>query len=241
MSNLITFPSIFGNITLYKNDHAFVNVFLRGGYWEHTLITKLMDYIPQNGTILDIGSHCGTHSIAYANLRPAANIIAFEPQSKIREVLELNIKQNNIKNISVNPNACGHKQCSLNLAFDFTSDGYDKSITVDYNSSVGMNYGGIGLTNDPRGESVSVVTVDSLNLSDIIFIKIDVEGAEKMAVLGAKDTIKRCKPVMLIEESDKDVSGQFSELNGFNTEHFLKSLGYMRTDLGGCNYLYTLN
>jgi FkbM family methyltransferase len=240
MSNLITFPSIFGLITLYKNDSAFINVFTKGNYWEFSLIMKLVEYIPEFGTILDIGSHCGTHSLAYAKLRPKTNIISFEPQSKIREVLDINVKQNNITNIKINPNACGHKTCNIKLAFDFTSDGYDKSITINYNSHVGMNFGGIGLTNDPRGEEVNIITVDSLNLIDIVFIKIDVEGAEKMVIFGAKETIKRCKPVLLVEESDKDVSMQFSELNNFNTREFLTSIGYTREDLGESNFLYTL-
>jgi FkbM family methyltransferase len=241
MSNLITFPSIFGFITLYKNDNAFINVFTKGKYWEYSLIMKLINYIPEIGTILDIGGHCGTHCIAYANLFPKTNIITFEPQSKIREILDVNIRQNNITNIIVNPNACGHKPCTLRLAFDFSSDGYDKTITVNYNSEIGMNFGGIGLTNDPRGEEVNVITIDSLNLNDVVFIKIDVEGAEKMAVFGARETIKRCKPVLLVEESDKDVCMQFSELNNFNTETFLRSVGYTREDLGESNYLYTLS
>lgn len=44
-----------------------------------------------------------------------------------------------------------------------------------------------------------MVKVDALNFGRVDFIKIDVEGFEKEVLHGATDTIKRCRPQMLIE------------------------------------------
>lgn len=45
---------------------------------------------------------------------------------------------------------------------------------------------------------IDVITVDSLKLDDVSFIKFDVEGSELAAVEGAKDTINMCRPLMKI-------------------------------------------
>ena len=53
---------------------------------------------------------------------------------------------------------------------------------------------------------MQVLTLDTLGLERVDLIKLDVEGMEEEALEGAKETIKRCKPVMYIEtvKSDKE-------------------------------------
>ena len=48
-----------------------------------------------------------------------------------------------------------------------------------------------------KRESISTVTVDSIG-GHIHFIKLDVEGAEREALLGAKETIRRERPELLV-------------------------------------------
>jgi len=42
--------------------------------------------------------------------------------------------------------------------------------------------------------------IDDLNLSICDLIHLDIEGFEKFAILGAIDTIVKCKPVIVIED-----------------------------------------
>lgn len=46
---------------------------------------------------------------------------------------------------------------------------------------------------------VEAVTIDSFNHTDVDLIKLDLEGAELLALIGAMDTIKRCHPFLVIE------------------------------------------
>lgn len=48
------------------------------------------------------------------------------------------------------------------------------------------------------GKDIPVVMIDSLNL-DVDFIWLDLEGGETSALVGAKETIERCRPVIGFE------------------------------------------
>jgi hypothetical protein len=52
---------------------------------------------------------------------------------------------------------------------------------------------------DNRGP-LTVYTVDQFAFVDLDLLCLDVEGAELLALMGAEDTIARCKPVILYEE-----------------------------------------
>ena len=82
-----------------------------------------------------------------------------------------------------------------------------------YNAALGK-YNGVAhmertageTANDNRGAyfmrpggSIPIMTIDSLDLKpDLIYL--DIEGAEYMALEGAVDTIRRCKPVIGVED-----------------------------------------
>jgi FkbM family methyltransferase len=241
--NYRQFTTPLGKFYVHPADSAFVSTMSRGVAWEHTIISTVLASIPASGTILDIGGHIGTHSIPYALARPDCRIHTFEPQSAIRDILLKNVEANNLTNIQVHPFGLGHGEIQTHLAHDFTSDGYPSYLTVDYKSARPVNFGGLGITKkDTRGEAVTIHSVDSLHLDNVVYMKIDVEGAETLVVYGARNTIQTQKPVLLVEQSDKNVTSQFydeaPELRDFDVTTYLQSLGYSRTDLGSCNFLY---
>lgn len=60
-------------------------------------------------------------------------------------------------------------------------------------------HGGRNGSADEKGVIVKCATVDSiLDGNDVTYIKFDIEGFESAALDGATETIKRCKPKMLI-------------------------------------------
>lgn len=67
------------------------------------------------------------------------------------------------------------------------------------------------------GQTTTIMSIDLLGLSDLAVLQLDVEGYELPALKGAASTLRRCRPVVLIEDDKAECSG------------FLEALGYVRS------------
>ena len=72
-----------------------------------------------------------------------------------------------------------------------------------------------------RTHEVEVRTLDSFGFDDVRFIKVDVEGSEREVLDGARDTIARDRPVMLLEL----LSGTHADPGGY-TAGICENFGY---------------
>jgi FkbM family methyltransferase len=164
-----------------------------------------------NADIVDIGANIGLHSMVYASLFPGAMILAFEPSSKTRVILNSNIKNNDLHNISVFPCAIS----DINGVVDF----YETSDNA-YNS----------LKDTRRKPIQSMTKVECARLDDLLtaqqrkigMIKIDVEGFEAQVIKGAIKTISQMKPILFLEIYKGTASNQEPE----KTIQTIVSLGY---------------
>ncbi len=59
---------------------------------------------------------------------------------------------------------------------------------------------------------IELRTIDSLGLSEVRFIKIDVEGHEQKVLDGGRDTIREQRPNLLVEAEDRHRAGATAEL-----------------------------
>lgn len=77
---------------------------------------------------------------------------------------------------------------------------------------------------DSLGEA-KCVKVDGLNLPRCGLIKLDVEGAEYPALIGAEATIRRCRPVLIVEI---DHHGDRFDRGADQTLGLIASFGYRK-------------
>jgi FkbM family methyltransferase len=188
-----------GVITVLTNDHFYHDIKHTNQYAEQIIIDNdLREYIVNAKNILDIGSHVGYHSIAYMKMNPDVNIIAFEPQSEMFYLLQKNISQNGYSDRIQTLNCCAGHECMDTTLSDFISDGPTTTIPIEYGSNNVYNFGGLNIGHGST--VVKMITVDSLNLSNVDYMKIDVEGAESLVLLGAEKTIRKYKPVICFED-----------------------------------------
>jgi FkbM family methyltransferase len=136
--------------------------------------------------VLDIGANMGAHTVSLAQATgPKGVVLALEPQRVIFQILCANVALNALGNVHANQVAVGREAGTVIVP------------NLDYSEV--NNYGGVPLSGWSEGERVSLVTVDSLDLSACHLVKIDVEGMEGDVVAGAEQTIRRFHPVLYLE------------------------------------------
>jgi FkbM family methyltransferase len=155
-------------------------------------------------TVVEAGANIGAHTILLAKqVGPRGTVYAFEPQRIVFQTLCANLALNSIANVYAQCAAVGDAAGTIMVP------------TLDYD--VENNFGGLPL-GGTKGEAVPVITIDSLDLPQCQFIKVDVEGMELSVLKGAARTIERCRPVLYVENDRPERSPPLIE--------YLLSLGY---------------
>ncbi len=135
--------------------------------------------------VIDAGAHIGTFSLMCAALG-AEKIYAFEPLKENYKLLRENVDRNNMQAQIIPLNkALGDRECLSEITYR-TGAGYAAHISDP--SSLEKNTQQIEITTVDRFMGWGGQRVD--------FIKMDVEGFEENIILGAKETIKKYKPVL---------------------------------------------
>lgn len=127
-------------------------------------------------TVLDIGAHIGYYTLLAANLvGENGRVYAFEPHPHNFAVLEKNVRINGYKNVVLVQKAVSSKSEHINLYLSEWGTGHSLSNQVGKRSIV-----------------VEAVPLDEFLGNDykVDVIKIDIEGAEMLALLGADRLIR---------------------------------------------------
>lgn len=157
-------------------------VIVAGEKWESHVIELLEEHVEPGTVVIEVGAHIGTHTIPAARLvGPWGRVYAFEPQRKIFRELYHNLALNGINNVVPLRFAVG----SGNLR------------TIEMNPTTAGNEGGTGVGSG--GDKAELRTLDSFGFERVSLIKIDVEHYENHVLDGAIDTIRRNRPVIIIE------------------------------------------
>ncbi len=133
---------------------------------------------------VDIGANKGVYT--YWLQRHSRHVYAFEPNPKIFRILARGVRGN----VTLSPVALSDQSHNATLRVPGSGGSYSNQRATLAPAKAGQEYG--ELTVESR-------RLDDEGLEDIGFIKIDVEGHELEVLSGAKETIARERPVLLIE------------------------------------------
>ena len=203
---------------------------IRRGYrWEehqHNIIDKFLN---EKSIAIEAGSHIGTISVKLA--RTCKFTYCFEPVINTYSLLEFNMNKN-----------CIPKK------FKLFNKGLGESIKNENISWISQEgSGGIGLTNNffestiqrDKTEVIEIITIDSLKLDRLDYIKIDVEGYEEHVINGGINTIKKYKPIIVLECYET-----FSPLKPASLEYvknkyqFIINIGYKIEYVWNADFLF---
>jgi FkbM family methyltransferase len=155
-----------------------------------------------NGVVgVDCGANIGVHTIEWANaMNGWGEVIAIEAQERLYYALAGNIALNNCFNAIAMHAAVSSESGVMKMpapnyltASSFGSLELRPSATTEFIGQA-IDY------SDDKMVPVQRITLDSLNLSRVDLIKIDIEGMEMEALEGARQLIEKCHPILLIEQ-----------------------------------------
>jgi FkbM family methyltransferase len=163
---------------------------------------KVLRSHAENLVALDIGANIGIHSVVLSEqVGPRGVVYAFEPQRIVFNMLAGNIALNSINNVLCHHNAVTDAPGPIEIpAFD-----YGKPMSFGSVELGGIQKEDIGQIAIPgKSETVAGICVDDMDLRQINFIKIDVEGMEIKVLKGAQKSINKFRPFMLVEHLKSD-------------------------------------
>jgi FkbM family methyltransferase len=165
--------------------------------------------------IVDVGANIGYYTILLASkVGKKGKVFAFEPDKTNFEILEKNIKANNLENV-VAINAAVGSSNGEKILYKSEENLGDHKL---YETPLG--YAASPLD---KGEKIKIIKLDDFFKNPKIdLIKIDTQGWEPEVILGAKKIIEKWKPIIFTEYSP--ASYKLAKLDGNKMMEFLKKI-----------------
>ena len=150
-----------------------------------------LNYVNKWRVCLDIGSNIGQWTRPLS--KKFESVVCFEPNPNFRECFVKNITEANV------------------ILWPYGLSDKEHKAKQDFNSTQLQNAHG----------NIDCRTLDSFGLTNVDFVKIDVDGFEVPLLNGAQETLSRNNPVINIEMKRDKRSGVVTKC-----ESILKGLGY---------------
>jgi FkbM family methyltransferase len=162
------------------------------GSWERDTQEVARSWIGQDATVFDIGLHKGFFTLIAASLAgPEGKVVAFEPHPANRQCAAANLALNSDleKRVTIEPVAISDQAGTER--FNCGHDGSSMASLTRLGHETGSR----------------IVEVPTISLDEYVsrhairpdFLKMDIEGAELLALRGMSMTLSEIRPVILIE------------------------------------------
>jgi asparagine synthase (glutamine-hydrolysing) len=162
---------------------------LNHGTFEPDSIRWLPEFVKPGMTVLDVGANFGFYAILMSRLvGPKGRVLAFEPSVRFRKRLENHVQRNHCNNIEILGYGLSNQSASMELF-----GGGDSATLWWHDDAIAPSH----------RETIQLYALDAvapkLNLDSIGFVKIDIDGSEPLFLAGARETLLRHRPILLIE------------------------------------------
>lgn len=172
------------------------------GSWEPRDLARLEQHVRPGMVAVDAGANIGMFTTVLARLAGAAgHVHAFEPHPDSFGLLVENIRRNDLDGrVTLNQLALSDRVGELLLDTDagasasLAAAGSRRSVSTDDHRTYVAN----------ASVPVRTMTLDgyAAQLDSLDFVKVDVEGHEPLLLAGAEATLRRFRPVMVVECSE---------------------------------------
>lgn len=177
-----------------------------GQEWEPHVREAIEKHAQADGVAIDAGAFIGLHTVTMS--RCFQKVYAFEPQRDTYQLLSGNLALNACRNVSAQFMALYDRPGRMVLASQdrqevpmFLTHGEPDYAQLQNAAALTFDF----MDDDAQG--VQAMRLDDMALARVDLIKVDTQGADLRVLLGAQDTIRRCRPVILFEW-ERDLSMQ---------------------------------
>lgn len=189
------------------------------GQYERETCDWLRSVIQAGMTFFDVGANAGYFVLLGSQqVKGNGRVIAFEPVPENVQVLKHQIRLNRLKNVTLE-----------NIALSDTSS--EERLTVECQNA-NSHLSAVRICHAPS-QPARVIMVKTLTVDDYVaqtgiipdVLKLDVEGAERSVLQGARKTLSEARPKCVISTHSRDLKTQ--------CRRFLESNGYFLENLPG--------
>ncbi len=179
--------------------------------------------ISSGNTVVDGGAHTGLHTLPLATLvGTAGRVIAVEPVPETKAILHARVKHLSLSQVEI-----------VEFALSDTPGPVEFTVVRNATTRSGIVEVPCPFETDVERVTVERILLDDLleGISDLRFLKLDLEGGEYHALRGAMRSIQAHRPLLIFERSF-----QAPEWYGYTPCDFFDlfdSLGYRMCDLFG--------
>ena len=187
---------------------------------------KLWNWVEKNiiskRNALDVGGHIGT--MAYRMGKCFRKVDCFEPA-----FYEWTIKNtDDLDNVTVHPYGLGNEEKEEKLYVMENKVGGSSIVATEKRKAKWIR-------DDTERRPISIKTIDSYGFTNLDFIKIDVESYEWFVLDGAKETLQRESPMIMIEFLD---AYEHPTHPSSKSRRLLDSLGYVQIKTISTDYIF---
>lgn len=172
-----------------KMDTVVSDTLLSTGTWEPFVASLFIKLAKKTQTIVDIGGNIGYFTLLSAlHAQPKAKIFTFEPDTTNFKLLEKTIGENKLFNTTIEQRAVAQKSGQIRLFVDTNNFGDHRT----YDSG-----------DNRKSTPVKTTSLDDYFYSlsiDLDLIKMDIQGFEYFALLGAKQLLKAKRIKIILSE-----------------------------------------
>lgn len=176
----------YGKMLFNSNDTVVGRSLDLEGEWYQSEMDLLGRLINPGDIVIDVGANIGCHTVFFAQIVGEKGVVfAFEPQIYTYHLLCANIALNDLFNVIPEWKAVGAEK------------GIIECDMLDPHKE--QNFGEHRITSS-QGMDLELVPLDVIGLEKCKLIKIDVEGMEIQVIKGARNLIKKCRPIIYAEK-----------------------------------------
>ncbi len=196
----VLLETAFGHLMLVDGrDTAIVPHLIRDGWFDRNLTTAISARLKPGMTFVDIGANFGTYTLIGAGLvGEQGRVIAIEPAPAIAALLFESITMNGFAaRTDLLRCAVGADNGTATL-HEFATRQGSNTLLLAIADAAHADYGETITAREVPCRTLDAIVAD-LTPERIELVKIDVEGFEHAVLTGARDTLARFRPTLILE------------------------------------------